>query len=135
MRSRSVLLAGLALLAVAAGCRAGADTALGTAERFADAHYVEINLAKSKGFCVGPALAKVEEEQRLTAGQTIDESTRKPRIHYKLLQKKEEGTNRASFLFEGTIQVEDAGTFKKKWLITTRKEGNVWRVSNYQEFD
>jgi hypothetical protein len=125
----------LAIVAALAGCRAGADTPQGTAERFVDAHYVDIDLAAAKPFCVGPALAKVEEEQRLTSGQVIDESTRKPRVHYSLLEKKEDGADRVSFMFEGSIRVEDAGTFTRKWMVTTRKEADGWRVSNFDEFE
>lgn len=116
-------------------CRDGPDTAQGTAERFVDAHYVEINLPAAKAFCVGPALAKLEEEERLTAGQAIDEATRKPRIAYTLLQKREEGADRVSFLFEGTIRVEDADTFTRKWMVTIRREGAGWRVSNYADYE
>jgi hypothetical protein len=122
----------LALLALAA-CRPGLDTAQGTAERFVDAHYVNINLAEAKPFCVGPALTKIEDEQRLTTGQVIDESTRKPRVGYTLLEKRAEGSDRASFLFEGTIRVADADPFTRKWMITTRKDASGWRVSNYDE--
>jgi hypothetical protein len=132
--ARSELLIALALFS-AASCRPGADTAQGTAERFVDAHYVEINLAGAKEYCVGPARAKIEEEQRLTEGFAIDESTRKPHIGYRLLEKREEDSERVSFLFEGTIRVEDADSFKRRWLVTTRKEGALWRVSNYQEFE
>jgi hypothetical protein len=125
----------IVFVALVAGCRAGADTAQGTAERFVDAHYVEINLAAAKGFCVGPALAKVEDEQRLVAGQTIDETTRKPHVAYTLVQKREEGADRVSFVFEGTIRVEGADTFTRKWLVTTRREAEGWRVANYVEYE
>jgi hypothetical protein len=124
----------LGLLALAA-CRPGTDTAQGTAERFVDAHYVNINIAEAKPFCVGPALAKIEDEQRLTAGQVIDDSTRKPHVGYQLLEKREEGADRASFLFEGSTRVEDGGTFTRKWMIITRREPAGWRVSNYDEFE
>jgi hypothetical protein len=38
-------------------------------------------------------------------------------------------------VFEGTIKVEDAGTFTRKWIITTRRDGELWKVSNFEEFD
>ncbi|MBI1818400.1 MAG: hypothetical protein HYR72_25745 [Deltaproteobacteria bacterium] len=125
----------MVMITALAGCRAGADTPQGTAERFVDAHYVNIDLAAARPFCVGPALAKVEEEQRLTSGQVIDETTRKPHVHYSLLEKKEEGADRVSFMFEGSIRVDDAGTFTRKWLVTTRKEADGWRVANFDEFE
>jgi len=131
-RARSWVGVALMLLGPVA-CRPGADTAQGTAERFVDAHYVQINLAQAKELCVGPAFAKVEEEQRLTTGQVIDETTRKPHVGYSLVEKREEGADRASFLFDGKIRFDDGGNFARKWMITTRKEPNGWRVSNYDE--
>ena len=37
------------------------------------------------------------------------------------------------YFFEGTIQSDDGTSFTRKWFITTRKEGNEWRVSNFTE--
>jgi hypothetical protein len=115
-------------------CRRDLQTPQGVAEEFVDQHYVQINLPKAKEFTVGLAQQKIEDEIRLTSGQVIDAATRKPRIHYKLLEKKER-PGRASFLYLGTIQAEDAPEFTRRWLITARKEGDVWRVSNFSEFD
>ncbi len=71
---------------------------------------------------------------RLTSGQSIDASTQKPRVNYTLLEKKE-GDQRVSFLFEGTIRSSDNTSFTRKWLVTTRKEGTQWKVSNFTESD
>ncbi len=122
------------LFGVVAGCGRDLNTAQGIAEEFVDQHYVNIDLQKSKEYSVGLALQKIDEEIRLTAGQAIDASTRKPAVHYRLLEKKS-GAGRASFLFEGTIMAEDAPEFTRRWLITTRKEGGRWRVSNFTEYD
>ena len=122
------------LLLLASGCSRDLGTAQGVAEEFVDQHYVHINLSKSKEFTVGLAMEKINEEIRLTAGQVIDASTRKPKVNYRLLEKKE-GNNRATFLYEGTIRVEDAPQFTRKWLIAARKEGDQWRVSNFTELD
>ncbi|HEY3154465.1 MAG TPA: hypothetical protein VGK65_22590 [Candidatus Binatia bacterium] len=124
------------LLLVLLGSACGRDltTAQGVAEEFVDHHYVAIDLQKAKTLAVSVALSKVNEEIRLTAGQRIDASTQKPRVHYALLEKKE-GDQRASFLYEGTIQSDDGTSFSRKWLITARKEGNQWRVSNFTESD
>jgi hypothetical protein len=121
-------------LAAGAGCGRDLDTAQGVAEEFVDQHYVHIDLKRARALTVGLALAKVDEEIRLTAGQVIDASTRKPRVHYRLLEKKE-GAERASFLFLGTIRTDDAVEFTRRWLISTRKEGDRWRVSNFIEYD
>jgi hypothetical protein len=130
MIGRSFLL--LALLGSA--CGRDLTTAQGVAEEFVDHHYVAIDLQKAKTLAVSVALSKVNEEIRLTAGQRIDASTQKPRVHYALLEKKE-SEQRASFLYEGTIQSEDGTSFSRKWLITARKERNQWRVSNFTESD
>lgn len=124
----------LLLLFLVAACGRDLSTAQGVAEEFVDHHYVRIDLPRAKTLTVSLALHKVNEEIRLTDGQTIDASTRKPRVHYALLEKKE-GPERASFLFEGTIQSDDGTSFIRKWLINARREGNRWRVSNFTESD
>jgi len=123
------------LLAVAAGaCGRDLRTAQGVADEFVDHHYVHIDLQKAKEFTVGLAQAKINEEIRLTAGHKIDASTQKPTVNYKLLEKKD-GDKRASFLYEGTIRSDDGTSFTRKWLVTARKEGDQWRVSNFTESD
>jgi len=131
----SVRFLGLFLsLLMAGACGRNLNTAQGTVEEFLDQHYVRIDIPKAKQYAVGLALEKLNEETRLTAGQTIDASTHKPRINYKILEKRE-GNNRSSFLYEGTIQSDDGTSFTRKWLIAARKEGNQWRVSNFTESD
>ena len=117
-------------------CSCGHDlkTAQGVADEFVDQHYVVIDLQKAKTLVVSVAQKKLDEEIRLTTGQKIDDSTRKPRVHYRLLEKKE-GDQRATFLYEGTIQTDDNTSFTRRWLITTRMEGSQWRVSNFTESD
>lgn len=122
------------LLIFAGACGRDLGTAQGVIEEFVDHHYVAIDLAKAKTLAVSVALSKVNEEIRLTAGQTIDASTQKPRVNYRLLEKKE-SAERASYLYEGTIQSNDGTSFIRKWLVTARKEGNHWRVSNFTESD
>lgn len=116
------------------GCGRDLNTAQGVVEEFIDQHYVNIDLQKAKAFTVSVALEKINEEIRLTAGQKIDASTHKPKINYQLLEKKE-GDRRASYFYEGTIQSDDGTTFTRKWLVTARKEGNRWLVSNFSESD
>ncbi|TMA05274.1 MAG: hypothetical protein E6J89_19305 [Deltaproteobacteria bacterium] len=131
IRTAAVLFLAIALLST---CGRDLRTARGVVEEFVDQHYVRIDLQKAKEYVVGLALEKINEEIRLTSGQAIDASTRKPRIHYKLLEKKE-GEQRASFLYEGTIEAEDAPAFTRRWLVAARKEDNQWRVSNFTEYD
>ena len=126
-----LLLLGMAVV----GCRAGEQTSEGIAERFVDQHYVQIDLERAKPFCTGLALQKLQEEQRLTQGQTIDDSTRKPTVHYRLLQKSEEDGEHATYVFEGSIDVAEAGRFTRRWMITTRRDSAGWKISNFEEFD
>ncbi|MBI3786588.1 MAG: hypothetical protein HY270_24625 [Deltaproteobacteria bacterium] len=124
----------LSVLAWLGGCRTDPNSARGVAEKFVDAHYVRIDLPEAKGIVSGLALHKLEDEQHLTAGQIIDETTRMPTVRYRLLEEKSDADT-ASFVFEGTIQVEDAGQFTRRWIVTTRHSDNAWRVSNFEEFD
>ncbi len=122
-----------ALIFTLGACNRDLQTAQGVVEEFVDQHYVYIDLETAKQYCVGLALHKINEEIRLTAGQVIDASTRKPKIYYRLLERKEE-ERQASFLFEGTIRAQDAPEFTRRWLIIARKEGGQWRVSNFTEY-
>lgn len=121
-------------LCLTAACGKDLNTPQGIAEEFVDSHYVQIDLQKAKQYTVSVAQAKIDEEIRLTAGQSIDASTQKPRVNYTLLEKKE-GDQRSTYLFEGKIQSDDGTSFTRKWSIATRKEGNGWRVSNFTESD
>jgi hypothetical protein len=134
MIQKNILSILLGMLLLSNGCGHDLNSAQGVAEEFVDQHYVQIDLAKAKKYAVSVALAKVDEEIRLTTGQQIDASTQKPRVNYQLLEKNE-GEKRATYLYEGRIQSEDGTLFTKKWLITARWEGNQWRVSNFTESD
>ena len=124
-----VVLAG----SVAGGCRSDPATARGTAERFLDAHFVRIDLSACLGVTAGLARNKVEEELSLVGGQVIDETTRKPTVHYRLLEEHPEGDEAVNFLYRGSIRVEDADSFERRWLLTVRRQEDGWRVTNYQE--
>jgi hypothetical protein len=130
----TVILPFLFFVLLLTGCGRDLGTAQGVVEEFVDQHYVHFDLHKAKTYVVSIALDKVNEEIRLTAGHKIDAGTRKPKINYRLLEKKE-SEKRASFFYEGTIQSDDGSSFTRKWLIAARKEGNQWRVSNFTESD
>lgn len=121
-------------LALLFACGRDLKTAQGVAEEFIDQHYVRIDLPKAKEYSIGLALEKINEEIRLTGGQTIDASTRKPKVRYRLVEKKE-AEGRVSFLYQGTIQAEDAPEFTRRWFIMARRDGDRWRVSNFTESD
>ncbi len=124
----------LLLIFAGSACHSSNAGARGVAEQFVDQHYVHIDLEAAKPFCTGLALQKLRDEQRLTQGQQIDESTRKPTVHYRLIETKDDADH-PTFVFEGTIDVDDAGQFKRKWLVTMRPDGDSWKVSNFEEFD
>lgn len=123
----------LAAVLLFAGCQP-ANTPRAVVDRFIEAYYIAINLKSSERWCTGLALAKLHQEEALTKGQVIDDETRKPTVHYKL-QDERDGPDRVMYLFLATIDVPDGGSFDKKWMITARKEGQVWKVSNYSEYD
>jgi hypothetical protein len=130
----TVMLRFLFFVLLLTGCGRDLGTAQGVVEEFVDQHYVHFDLHKARTYVVSIALDKLNEEIRLTAGHKIDAGTRKPRINYRLLEKKE-SEKRASFFYEGTIHSDDGSSFTRKWLIAARKEGDQWRVSNFTESD
>ena len=40
-----------------------------------------------------------------------------------------------TFLFVATIDVPDGGSFSKNWMISARKDGPDWKISNFSEYD
>ncbi len=126
----------LCLVALAAvGCRAGADSPRGVAERFLDEHYVLMDLEGAKRYCTGLALAKVDEELQLVGTQVIDESTRRPHVSYELSEERVEAEDRTTFVYTGSVRVSGGDTFAMRWLINTRRAADgTWQVSNFKEF-
>jgi len=116
-----------------AACGPDRGTARGTAESFLDAHYVAIDLERSRDMTAGLARHKVSEEIRLTEGVEIDDTTRQPLIRYELLEERPSGDDAAQYLYEASISPEDAETFERRWLLTVRREPDGWRVTNYEE--
>ena len=102
-------------------------------EVFLDWHYVEIDLPKSREYTVGLARSKVDDQIRLTSGHAIDAGTRKPRVYYKLLERRDAGS-RTAFVYRLSIRPEGAGEFSRTLMIRVRKEEAGWRVSNYMEY-
>ena len=111
-----------------------ANSARGVVDRFIEARYIVIDRNQMQSLCTGLALDKIHEEMKLTEGQSIDQSTRKPVVHYSLEKTRGEG-DMMTFLFKARIDVPEGGTFKKFWMITAKKDGEVWKVSNYSEYD
>jgi hypothetical protein len=126
--------AGLVLLMVWIAACTPRDSARGVTDRFIEAHYIAIDLKAAEPLCTGLALDKLRKEMALTQGQAIDATTRKPLVHYKLKGERD-GIDHVSFLFRATIDVPDGGSFEKNWMITARKDGTGWKVSNFTEYD
>jgi hypothetical protein len=133
VRAAALLVLGLAGAAV--GCRPDRGTPRGAAEAFLDAHYVHIDLPAAHELTDGLARHKVEQEMELVAGQTIDETTRKPTVHYRLLEEHPQEGDAVNYLYQANITVEDADRFERRWLITVRRQEAGWRVTNYQELE
>ena len=123
----------LLLMTVIASCTPP-NSARGVVDRFIEARYILIDHNQMQALCTGLALDKIHEEMKLTEGQSIDQSTRKPVVHYTLEKTRGEG-DKMTFLFKARIDVPEGGTFKKFWMITAKKDGEVWKVSNYSEYD
>ena len=135
LERRRALIAITAALAVSAlvACTSP-NSPRGVVDRFIAAHYMAIDLKAAEPLCTGLALDKLREEMKLTQGQNIDETTRKPIVHYKLTAKRE-SPDHIEYLFRATIDVPDGGSFQKNWMITARKEADTWKVSNFSEYD
>jgi len=133
--SLRLLFGGMLAILSMASCKPDPSTPRGTAERFLDAHYVHIDLPATLPFTSGLARKKVESEIELVRGVTIDESTRKPSVHYTLLEERPDGSEAVSYLYRGRIAVDGADGFERRWLVTVRQEPEGWRVTNYQEFE
>ena len=73
------------------------------------------------------------EHVGLTQGQTIDETTRKPSVHYTFLEEHPVNADMVNYLYRGSVVVEDADRFERRWLVTVRRDDEGWRVTNYQE--
>jgi len=63
----------------------------------------------------------------------IDETTRKPSVHYTFLEEHPVGDDMVNYLYRGTVVVEDADRFERRWMVTVRRGDDGWRVTNYQE--
>lgn len=123
----------LAFVAAIAACRADPSTVRGTAERFLDAHYVEIDLPAALPYTSGLARQKVEQEMALVKGVEIDDTTRKPIVRYALLEEHPDDEGGTKLLYRGKILVDGADGFERRWLVTVRREPDGLRVTNYQE--
>ncbi len=127
------MLGAIAIILTTFGCTPG-NSPRGVVDQFITARYVAIDLNATEKLCTGVALDQVHQEMKLTAGQKIDDTTRKPVVHYKLKAERD-AVDHIQYVFRATIDVPDGGSFEKNWMITARKEGDTWKVSNFSEYD
>lgn len=130
----SSLMLALAVIVLAASACTKFNSPRGVVDRFITAHYMAIDLKAAEPLCTGLALDKLHQEMKLTQGQAIDETTRKPVIHYKLKAERD-APDHIQYVFRATIDVPEGGSFKKNWMISARKEGDTWKVSDFNEYD
>lgn len=135
--STKFLVAALLLLVASGleGCRSDPESTRGVAERFLDAHYVNIDLPAAERLASGVAREKIGNERRLVGEQTIDEGTRKPTVHYRFLEERLEGDARSRLLFHATFTVASAESFERRILLVLRREPEGWKVVNFEEFE
>lgn len=124
----------IAIAAFGAAACTQSNSPRGVVDRFIAAHYMAIDLRSAEPLCTGLALDKLHQEMQLTQGQAIDETTRKPVIHYRLKAERD-APDHIQYVFRATIDVPEGGSFEKNWMITARKEGESWKVSNFSEYD
>lgn len=133
MTARFDRLVSLALLVgCAIGCTPDDSTSQGVAETFVDRHYVRVDPAAAQAFSTGLALEKLRQIVRLTQGLPVTAETKAPTVRYRIVEAQEE-PERGTYVFEGTIYVEGDDPFSRRWIVSTRREGSVWKVSNFTE--
>jgi hypothetical protein len=133
-RTRAIIAALVVVAMLGAAACTPQNSPRGVVDRFIAEHYIAIDLKAAEPYCTGLALDKLHQEEKLTEGQKIDESTRKPTIHYKLKAERD-SADHVQYVFRATIDVPDGGSFEKNWMITARKQGDTWKVSNFSEYD
>lgn len=126
------LLALAVVLALGIPACQSADPRRAVAEDFIDRLFVRIDQKSARELASGLAVAKLDDEIRLTQGQAIDEGTRKPQVSYRFLESKGgEDEPTASLVYELHVRPDGADDFAKRLFLTVRREDSRWRVSNY----
>jgi hypothetical protein len=116
-------------------CAAAKSPSEKVAGEFMDHYYVRTDLRLAQEDCDGLAHQKVEESLRLTEGQSVDSTTRRPRISYRLLESHSEGKE-SNYLYGIRIEGERMETLHKKTLLKLRERDNgVWKVTQFSDSD
>ena len=121
----------VAIVASLAACES-ADPRRAVAERFIDQLFVRIDQHGARELTTGLATSKIDEEIRLKAGQQIDDATRQPSVAYGLVQATgDDAAPTASLVYDLHVSPDGADTFTRRLILTVRKDGDQWKVSNY----
>lgn len=105
------------------------------AGQFMDHYYVRTDLQRAQEDCDGLARQKVEESIRLTEGQSVDVTTRRPKISFHLLESHVEGKE-SNYLYGIRIEAERMETIHKKTLLKLReRDRGVWKVTQFSDSD
>jgi hypothetical protein len=109
-----------------------ADPRRSVAEQFIDRLFVVIDQAAARELATGLAVEKLDEEIRLRGDAEIDESTRQPRVNYSFLEGRGGlGDEASSLVYELYVAPDGADSFSRRLILTMRRAGDAWRVSNY----
>src|SRR5437870_13586840 len=112
----------VAALAVAGGCHSS-DPRQALAERFIDALFIQIDQPSARQLATGLAASKIDEEIRLKAGQTIDEATRQPTIHYTFVKLGTAHDDSASLVYDLHVSPDGADSFIERLILVLRQDG------------
>lgn len=105
------------------------------ASQFMDHYYVRTDLQRAQEDCDGLARQKVEESIRLTEGQSVDVTTRRPKISFHLLESRIDGPE-ASYLYEVEIRPDGVKELRRKTRLKVRERGEgVWKITQFSDQD
>jgi len=129
MTRRDALAAMLAVTAL--GCEP-ADPRRAVGEDFIDRLFVLIDQKAARELATGLAIAKLDEEIRLTQGQAIDDGTRKPHVSYQFVERRGADADPVtSLVYDLRVRPQGAEEFVKRLILTVRRDDSSWRVANY----
>ena len=132
LRLRRILLPLLALFLTA--CTGTPPGPEGIARAFVDRYYAAADPGAAARYASGLARRKLEEEQRLAAETVGDPRARERQVDTTLEGRQEAGEDRVFFAFLVTVQVGPLN-LRKRVVVATGREGDVWSVTNYRETD
>ena len=129
----------LNILLIVLSCSSAPNPAEKVARQFMESYYVTADLKGAERLADGLALERVRSSLSLTEGQSIDESTRQPRVTWKLLEGGEKDQE-AEYFYRVVIELRDFPKITKRSRIKLRErplqgaEGG-WKVTQFSDQD